>query len=104
MGCGCGGGVASRQTYERKNMVSDPSECNITKSDIQSWLTVLNCMKTSERFDKADISEKEVNIFIGIMQSALNYPDNYCIYKVHLDYFKDNHLPKLLLNVPECIS
>lgn len=109
MGCGCGSktnAVNTVVTYNQPTGVKiiSSKECTITKNDILKWQNVLKCIKTEGKFIQADITEFNVNQLLGIIQSALNYPENYCMYKAQLDYFKDSILVKIVMNVPECIN
>lgn len=110
MGCGCGSSttqvtstISSNNNSMGVKMV--PShECPITKADILKWQAIVQCLKDENKFLSADITEFNINQLLGVMQSALNYPENYCMYKSQLDYFKDTTLLKIVMNVPECIK
>lgn len=106
MGCGCGGNtntttipdivVAKREIYT--------GDCDITLDILKKWQSILKCIKQTNTYVKINVNEFNINQLLGLVQSAINYPDNYCYYKNQLDYFKDNLLVKILENVPECID
>lgn len=107
MGCPCqsGGGTNNQGVQQQKFVPSVSSaDCLITKPQLTAWLAILQCLKTNERYDSAYISRVVVNQMLGIVQSSINYPDNYCYYIDQLEYFRTNLLPVIISNVPECIK
>lgn len=109
MGCGCssGGGntsVANVANYSQNVKRSIPSTCDITRDVLIKWQNMLKCVKNSGNISAVGVAELAINQLLGIVQSALNYPDNYCYYSLQLNYFKDNILTKIVENVPECID
>lgn len=107
MGCGCGSSsnqeVGSSNVF-LSNSVQSNEPCDILQSNIVTWQNILKCVKTSGKLALIGLSEFNVNQYLGIIQSALNYPDNYCLYKPQLDYIKDTILPNIIENVTECIN
>lgn len=109
MGCGCGSSTNKSSnttyTYNQSARVNvSPEGCDITKEDLNRWLKILQCIKSEGKHAAAGFAEFNVNQLLGTIQSALNYPENYCMYKVQLDYFKNIALIKIVDNVSECIN
>jgi hypothetical protein len=106
MGCNtCGGGNAGyvSGTYTaRIPRVPDPN-CTVTIEMLIQWRAILNCIKTAGKFEQAHLSEPELNTFLGLVQSAINYPDDYCYYMDRLTSFQQDKLPLIVGYVPECI-
>lgn len=105
MGCGCGSSSSSSQPVltSNKNRIEPIENCDITHENLITWKNFLTCIKTNNYFTKAKIDKTTVNQFLGIVQSGLNYPTNYCYFYEQLDFFRTNILPNLITNVSECI-
>lgn len=106
--CGCGaknnGGSGNTQRGVFLNAPEEPvSPCDITKENLIAWKYLLTCIKENNYYSQANIVEFTVNKFLGIIQSALNYPSDYCYFNEQLSYFKTFILLNLLDNVPQCI-
>jgi len=78
--------------------------CLIDKELLTKWKSVLKCIKLNNRYTEANITISELNSSLGYIQSALNYPDDYCYYTEELNNFKNNILPRIVENVPSCIN
>jgi len=109
MGCGCGGGgnASSNKTSNATPVLklqTKKEDCTITKEAIQKWMTIIKCVSAKDKLKELGLSEFNINQTLGIMQSALNYPDNYCMYEIHLDAFQNDVLIKIVASVPECLN
>lgn len=108
MGCGCGGGSgASIQSQETDKQVAkaltSPEDCTFSKETLDSYIVMLNLVRTHDLFKATGISFQGLNAYIGLIQSALNYPDNYCLFETQLNTFSSSILPKLTEHVSEYI-
>jgi hypothetical protein len=106
MGCPCGSSgstvnIAPAHTYRPPEVVIN---CDLNQSVLKTWMGALQCIKTQDKFVQAGIALVTTNQILGILQSGLNYPENYCYFFPQLEFFKDNLLPKIVINVPECFS
>ena len=111
MGCGCSSGSSIQMNspvnpsdYSRNVRQREITDCNITSQILTTWKATLTCVKNSGKLQKINLSEHAANRLLGVLQSALNYPDNYCYYILQLDYFRDKVLNLIIENVPECID
>lgn len=119
MGCGCGGGggnvapVVNRSMQQTFNVapitpstfnLDENGICSITSEMLQKWKAVLECVNSRGRLGEANLSTVSYNQILGVIQSALNYPDNYCYYKPQLLFFQNTILPKIVQYVQECIQ
>lgn len=106
--CACGSGGLSQQSSGNPSLqrASNPisTDCGLTKTVLKTWFAGLICIKLQDKFVAAGIGVTVLNQILGVVQSALNYPDNYCYFYEMLEYFKDNLLPSIIANVPECFS
>lgn len=105
MGCGCGAKKANVAVAQPVNVTTQPvvTQCDITADTLNKWFSILQCVKNNNSYQKTGVSEITVNQYTGILQSALNYPDNYCYYSAQLNVFKDTILIKIIENEPICI-
>lgn len=105
--CGCGSTLNNTTTfrpYSAPVSTGSSIECDITKENLITWKNLLSCIKTNNYYTIANIPEFNVNKFLGVIQSALNYPSNYCYYYDQLNYFKTFVLINIINNVPQCIN
>lgn len=107
MGCGACAAAAAKnnQSYSlRKRQVVEVNiDCDYTKEIITNWLNALKCIKLNNKESQIGIDAYTRNRYLGILQSALNYPDNYCYFFTDLEAFKIDILPQIISNVPDCI-
>ncbi len=116
MGCGCGkkpatsSVVASRPPEVNNTQMAtqtaapqEPAVCAITLDILNKWQNILMCVKNNNSYQKVGISEIVLNQFLGIIQSAKNYPADYCYYGDNLENFKVAVLPKIIENEPNCL-
>lgn len=80
-----------------------PEDCNITKDILDKYLAVIKCLREKGLGMQFGLSSFNLNQLQGVVQSALNYPDNYCYYSAQLDDFANNLLPKIVENAAECL-
>ena len=105
--CGCGAANKNNSSTHRQVSVArqvEQAPCDITKEHLLLWKQILTCIKQNNYFVAADTPEFTINKFLGIVQSALNYPSDYCYFNEQLNYFKTFVLLKIIDNVPQCIN
>lgn len=78
--------------------------CEITSEILINWQNILNCIKLSQKYSLLNLPLQKVNMLLGIIQSGINYPDDYCYYEEQLQEFKNIILPLILTNAAECIQ
>jgi hypothetical protein len=78
--------------------------CGINGDMLQSWKAIMKCIKLKHKESLIGMATATVNQIAGIIQSAINYPDNYCYYYPQLEYFQSAVLPQIITNVPECVN
>ncbi len=99
--------LANSPNYNNNSSLNIPNSsenCTITRELLQSWQNALKCVKQKGKGDLINMALASINQVLGILQSALNYPDNYCYYTPELEAFKSIILPQIIANVPECIN
>lgn len=107
--CSCGSTnqnnvVINRVNENTQNNIVFDENCEITSELLNNWKQILLCIKNNIAFETVGLSEFNINSLLGIIQSAINYPDNYCYYSPQLENFKNNILLRIVENVPECIN
>ena len=105
--CSTCGGISGGRGYEAMVYTPRPTapqagDCDITSEMLNTWMSIVLCLKNSSTGDIAGLSEFAINQLTGTIQSAINYPDNYCYFSVELNKFRDIDLIKIIENVPEC--
>lgn len=107
MGCGCSGSSNTTNNsnivnYSNVNNVIIPQNCTITEETLKTWKRLVTCVKDNNKLEQSGLTEFTANQILGLIQSALNYPENYCTYHLQLDFFINNILILIIANVPEC--
>lgn len=113
--CGCSGSGSSvniptgrlsgTDNYtQNANMRVKNENCPYDQGVISNWKTILECVISNDKLSVTGITRPQANQYLGLFQSALNYPDDYCYYEVQLNLFKEAILPLILNNVQECIK
>lgn len=107
--CGCSGSgssvnvpVGRLSQLPNTPMKAKTENCELTQEIITNWKTLLECVVSKELLHAINLSKLQANQYLGLLQSALNYPDDYCYYDIQLNLFKEAILPRILENVPEC--
>jgi hypothetical protein len=77
-------------------------DCDYTKEMLEKWYKLLYCVLINNKANFIGITNQKINSFLGYIQSALNYPENYCYYMDTLSDFEQNILPRIIENVPNC--
>lgn len=83
-GCGGGGGGVSFTPTVRPSFVQNPPEqqqdqsCPFTLDMLQGWLTQVQCYRTNGFYVGTSITLRQLNIYLGVLKSAINYPTNFC--------------------------
>lgn len=80
-----------------------PENCNVGSEQLINWRTILKCLKNTNKGEIVGLSTQQINVFLGIVQSAINYPDDYCHYQSKFVIFQEQYLPLIISDVPECI-
>jgi hypothetical protein len=93
----------SSEYVPRANREIDP-DCQLTLDVLLSWRNIIRCIKTTNKFEILGLSLPQLNSIAGYIQSAINYPDDYCYYSSQLLDFKEIFLPLIISNVSECIQ
>lgn len=106
MPCGaCAARAAQRNSIQAiSQQIVQPQDCNYTKSVLQNMLDLLKCVKLKNKLNIISITDVQYNSYAGYLQSALNYPDNYCYYQFKIEEFQNNILPRITYYVSECNS
>lgn len=108
MGCSsCAGRYANSNLSVKSATVNvqsayTPTDCNYTKAMLEKWKRLLECVLLNNKSGLINLTDQKVRSYLGYIQSALNYPDNYCFYKDVLQDFELNILPRIIVNVPNC--
>lgn len=108
MGCGCGGGSNVAITYNGSNeeavrVYRPPTvDCNFDTTILLKYQSMLQCCKDTGKLSLIELTTKECNSYLGYLQSALNYPDNYCYYYEQVNNFSTNIVPRIINNVINC--
>jgi len=110
MGCStCGGGGVGRsnapvirQQPQQQRIIN--TDCQFSKQLLTTWLNALTCVKTNNKLSLITVPDVLANQFLGVLISALNYPEDYCYYESTITNFQNNILPRIVEHVPECLS
>lgn len=106
MSCGCENTIVNSQQQQTtkidKPKVFATTNCDISEELLLNYQKLLLCCKYNNSLNKINLTTKECNSYLGYLQSALNYPDNYCYYYTKIDEFRTRVLPLILNNVPYC--
>lgn len=100
--CANGGAFITSAAYEPVAIKLN-FNCQITGEILINWQRILNCIKSNQKYSLLNLTLTKVNMLLGIIQSAINYPDDYCYYEIALDEFKNIVLPLIISNAAECI-
>lgn len=92
MGCawGCGGGVITTPTIPFQERVLTPEQivlsepCGYTIPLLTSWQTKLETILTEGKADLINLTSYRIRSYIGILMSAIRYPQNLCFYAPQL--------------------
>lgn len=99
--CNCGKGTSNIQsTLQNKTPVKTitaPQDCFFNKEILQNYKNLLEQIKEKNIISEAGLTIKSINSYLGLVQSALNYPDNYCLFEQQLSDFRDKILPKIII-------
>lgn len=87
--CGCSAGRASAPSARIQSFTSSSSvsnePCTYELSQVQDWLDKANCFKSNGLYVSFGISLRQLNMYVGALMSAINYPTNLCYFKKQLD-------------------
>lgn len=105
--CGSKSGSVTPQVHspqQGKVSVRSPkdSNCSFSGGILRIWYNKLKCVKDSNKLYAIGLTEFEANSYLGYIQSALNYPDNYCHFTENLTDYQTNILPRIIANVQSC--
>lgn len=89
MGCAtCGSNtVVPARTPVRPglNLPNYTTDCSYTMPQLQAWLTLLICVKDKALYPQIGITAPQLNKYLGIVMSALNYVTYPCNFAKDLD-------------------
>lgn len=89
MGCGCGSGKTYNTTSiaasQSRKMTTSNEDCTITLENLQDWLTKIYCFKDKGLYATVAFPKRRLNVYIGTLLSAQNYPNNICHFSKELD-------------------
>lgn len=60
------------------------SDCSYTLEQVQGWLTQVQCFVNNGYYVGTSITQRQLNIYIGTLKSAINYPTNICYFQTQL--------------------
>lgn len=89
--CGCSAGrsnasVARVQSFTANSSAPTSNEpCTYELTQVQDWLDKANCFKSNGLYVTYGISLRQINMYIGALMSAINYPTNLCYFRKQLD-------------------
>lgn len=98
-----GSGFASNPNIP-KRVITPAVDCLLTKEILARWKNTLKCIKNNNQLETIGLVNSSANQILGIIQSALNYPDNYCFYEQELSYFQTTVLPLIIEYASECYN
>lgn len=105
--CNCESDISSVNvsgiTYNNQPKYS-PTDCDYDNTILRNWYNMFDCIKKNSKHEEIGLTTAKVNSYIGYIQSALNYPDNFCFYKDVLDDILLNIIPRIINSVPECTN
>jgi hypothetical protein len=106
MGCGCSSRNYSNNTARSFAPIIPPAagSCDLSLDILNTWNNILLCVKSNGLYSTIGTSEIVINQYLGLVQSAKNYPENYCYYSVELEKFKTILLQKIIQNATICIQ
>lgn len=93
---GRGTGRVNLSSYQRIPIVPQ-EDCDLEKSVLENYLSSIQNLYNEKRSSDIGLTDVAMRSYIGILQSALNYPDNYCYYSAKINQFIDNVLPRIIL-------
>lgn len=76
-------------------------ECEFTLYLLQNWLEKLLCVKNNSQQALINISTQELNSLLGTVQSAINVPQNLCLFKSQLNTVR-TYIMLIATHVPNC--
>ena len=103
--CGCASSVPENNSLNSLNSTNNiiNLNCGVTIELLEHWQKILFCIKNEDKTSLIYSNTVVINQYLGLIQSALNYPDNYCYYFEQIENFQNSLLPLIVNNVPECI-
>lgn len=99
--------AANNATYTEQRMSTPPpinENCLYNGGLLNVWLNAIKCVKTSDKLNLIGLTDFQANVQIGNIQSAINYPENYCYFEPQLTDYQQNILPRIIEYVPECLQ
>lgn len=92
-----------KQRSNRKATTQEAIDCPFSNGLLMIWYNALKCVKDTNQLAAIGLTVYQTNVHLGNLQSAMNYPDNYCYFRKELTDFNSNILPRIIENVPNCI-
>jgi hypothetical protein len=104
MGCStCGGGSVANHNLNRTTSFTVnnySTDCSYTMEQLQVWVNLLVCAKDKTIYPSLGLTAQQLNKYLGIAMSALNYPTYPCYFAKELAPIGDVII--LLQNDPRC--
>lgn len=87
--CGCSSGASTTLTLNKvasfsENKLRAEEPCDYTIEQVNNWLDKINCYADKALYLTTNITKRRLNIYIGALKSAKNYPSNLCYFKKEL--------------------
>ena len=87
----------------RAQRIPNP-DCEITIDLLKNWQKMLKCIQKNRKEKEIQLTFYNINVYLGYVQSAINYADDRCFYEEVLNDFQTNILPRIIENVPSCLN
>ena len=73
-----------QSSFQTVNNYVFDENCPFTLELIKSWQSTLLNIKNSNTVDLYNLSYQQINSYLGIIQSAINFSNNICFFKTDL--------------------
>lgn len=85
MGCPC---QNNSNAYASPTIITQTPQvntnCQFTEEILNTWKDKLLCVKNQSLYETVNIQEKDINVYLGVVLSALNNTSNICYFESHL--------------------
>jgi hypothetical protein len=104
----CAAAAAANNANYTNQIANTPrvinENCLYTSGLLNIWINAIKCCKESDKLMLIGLNAFQANIHIGNIQSAINYPEDYCYFEQQLIDYQQNILPRIIEYVPECLQ
>lgn len=87
----------------KKASFQEALDCPFSGGLLIIWYNALKCVKDTGKLSLIGLTTYQANLYLGHIQSAINFPDNYCLFSVKLTDYQINILPRIIEHVPNCL-